>query len=58
MSTETKSVKRGRPTVEGSARQIREAAKAAKIANGETIKRGRPKGATSKPKAEAAIEAA
>ena len=58
MSTETKSVKRGRPTVEGSARQIREAAKAAKIANGETIKRGRPKGSIGKPKAEAAIEAA
>ena len=50
MSTESK--RRGRPVVEGSARQIREAAKAAKIANGETIRRGRPKGSTSKPKVE------
>jgi hypothetical protein len=43
MSTE-KTTKRGRPVVTGSARQAREAAKAAKIANGETIRRGRPKG--------------
>ena len=58
MSTETKSVKRGRPVVATSKRQEREAAKAAKIANGETIKRGRPKGSIGKPKAEATIEAA
>lgn len=44
MSTETKSTKRGRPIVEGSARQAREAAKAEKIANGIKISRGRPKG--------------
>lgn len=45
MGTESgKSTRRGRPIVEGSARQAREAVKAEKIANGETIKRGRPKG--------------
>jgi hypothetical protein len=46
MSTESK--RRGRPVVEGSARQAREAAKAAKIAAGVEIKRGRPKGSSSK----------
>jgi len=35
-------VKRGRPASEGSARQAKLAIKAAKIAAGETIKRGRP----------------
>ena len=56
MSTESK--RRGRPVVVTSKRQERETAKAAKIANGETIKRGRPKGSIGKPKVEAAIEAA
>ena len=42
MSTETKKSK-GRPVVEGSARQARLAARAARAAaNGGTIKRGRP----------------
>jgi hypothetical protein len=44
MSTETKTVKRGRPVVTTSKRQERETAKAAKIAAGIEIKRGRPKG--------------
>jgi hypothetical protein len=44
MSTETKNVKRGRPVVTTSKRQERETAKAAKIAAGEVIRRGRPKG--------------
>jgi hypothetical protein len=45
--------KKGRPIVEGSARQLREAAKAARaVANGGIVKRGRP----AKPKAEAAQE--
>jgi hypothetical protein len=43
--------KRGRPVVEGSARQLREAAKAARAAaNGGVVKRGRP----AQPKAEVA----
>ncbi len=42
-------MKKGRPVVEGSARQARLAARAARVvANGGTVKRGRP----SKPKAE------
>ena len=53
MSTETKTVKRGRPTVSTSARQSRLAAQAAKVAAGEVIRRGRPKGST-KPTAAAA----
>jgi hypothetical protein len=45
MGTESgKSVKRGRPVVTTSKRQERETAKAAKIAAGIEIKRGRPKG--------------
>jgi hypothetical protein len=40
---ETKTGKRGRPVVAGSARQLREAARAARIAaNGGVVKRGRP----------------
>ena len=40
---ENKTGKRGRPVVEGSARQAREAAKAARAAaNGGVVKRGRP----------------
>jgi hypothetical protein len=42
-------MQKGRPVVEGSARQARLAARAARVAaNGGTVKRGRP----SKPKAE------
>ena len=42
-------MKKGRPVVEGSARQARLAARAARVeANGGVVKRGRP----SKPKAE------
>jgi hypothetical protein len=42
-NTETVSVKRGRPTVEGSKRQAVLAMREAKRANGLEIKRGRPK---------------
>jgi hypothetical protein len=46
--------KRGRPVVEGSARQLREAARAERIAaNGGVVKRGRP----AKAKVEAEAEA-
>lgn len=45
MSTETttKTGKRGRPTVNGSARQARLAKRAERAAQGYAIKRGRPK---------------
>lgn len=36
--------RRGRPVVNGSARQNKLAARAARTANGEPVKRGRPKG--------------
>ena len=42
-NTETVSVKRGRPTVEGSKRQAVLAMRAAKVAAGGTIQCGRPK---------------
>lgn len=42
--TETPAVKRGRPTVEGSKRQAVLAMRAAKVAAGGEIKRGRPAG--------------
>jgi hypothetical protein len=45
-NTETVSVKRGRPTVEGSKRQAVLAMRAAKVAAGGTIQRGRPKNPT------------
>ena len=52
MSDKPKTGKRGRPVVEGSARQLREAARAARIAaNGGVVKRGRP--AKAKVEAEA-----
>lgn len=59
MSKETKVVaeatketaKRGRPVIEGSARQAKLAAKAEKLAKGETISRGRPSNPTSKRQA-------
>ena len=51
MGTEsTNTVKRGRPVLPGSKRQMRETIKAATIAAGGVIRRGRPKGST-KPKA-------
>jgi hypothetical protein len=55
MSKPESTGKRGRPVVEGSARQLREAARAARIAaNGGVVKRGRP----AKAKAEVAAEVA
>lgn len=39
---ETKTAKRGRPTVENSARQARLAARAARLAAGGELKKGRP----------------
>lgn len=54
MSKPESTGKRGRPVVEGSARQLREAARAARIAaNGGVVKRGRP----AKAKVEAEAEA-
>ena len=58
MSTETTSVKRGRPTVEGSARQARLAARAARVAAGGEVKRGRPASANSARQAKLAAKAA
>jgi hypothetical protein len=56
MSTET--VKRGRPTVEGSARQARLAARVARVAAGGEVKRGRPASANSARQAKLAAKAA
>jgi hypothetical protein len=56
MSTET--VKRGRPTIEGSARQARLAARAARVAAGGEVKRGRPASANSARQAKLAAKAA
>ena len=50
--------KRGRPVIEGSARQAKLAAKAAKVANGEIISRGRPSNPESKRQARLAAQAA
>jgi len=50
--------KRGRPVIEGSARQAKLAAKAAKVAAGETISRGRPSNPASKRQARLAAQAA
>lgn len=59
MSTTTnKSSKRGRPTVEGSARQARLAARAARVAAGGEVKRGRPANGNSARQAKLAIKAA
>ena len=58
MSNETKSVKRGRPTVEGSARQSRLEARAARVAAGGEVKRGRPANTSSARQAKLAIKAA
>ncbi len=56
MSTET--VKRGRPTIEGSARQARLTARAARVAAGGEVKRGRPASANSARQAKLAAKAA
>ena len=58
MSNTENSAKRGRPTIEGSARQAKLAARAAKMANGETISRGRPSNPTSKRQARLAAQQA
>jgi hypothetical protein len=58
MSNTEKSAKRGRPTIEGSARQAKLANRAAKLANGETISRGRPSNPQSKRQARLAAQAA
>ena len=58
MSNTEKSAKRGRPTIEGSARQAKLANRAAKLANGESISRGRPSNPPSKRQARLAAQAA
>ena len=58
MSNENKSGKRGRPTVEGSARQTRLAARAARVAAGGEVKRGRPANTNSARQAKLAERAA
>ena len=58
MSNENKSSKRGRPSVEGSARQARLAARAARVAAGGEVKRGRPASTNSARQAKLAIKAA
>ena len=50
--------KRGRPVIEGSARQAKLAAKEAKVAAGEVISRGRPSNPESKRQARLAAQAA
>lgn len=45
--SEVKTTKRGRPTVEGSARQMRLQARAERVANGGSIERGRPTNSSS-----------
>ena len=58
MSNTEKSAKRGRPVIEGSARQAKLANRTTKLANGETISRGRPSNPTSKRQARLAAQAA
>ena len=58
MSNENKSGKRGRPTVEGSARQARLAARAARVAAGGEVKRGRPANQSSARQAKLAAKVA
>ena len=55
-TTETTSVKRGRPTVAGSARQERLARWEALKAQGYTVRAGRPKGSTKKGTDNASME--
>ena len=57
MSNEIKASK-GRPVVEGSARQARLAARAARVAAGGEVKRGRPAVSTSARQARLAAQAA
>lgn len=56
--TETVSAKRGRPVIEGSARQAKLASRLTRMANGESISRGRPSNPTSKRQARLAAQAA
>lgn len=58
MSNTEKSAKRGRPVIEGSARQAKLATRQTKLANGETISRGRPSNPQSKRQARLAAQAA
>ena len=51
-ATETTTVKRGRPTIPGSARQARLARWEALKAQGFTVRAGRPKGSTKKATAD------
>ena len=55
-TTETTTVKRGRPTVAGSARQARLARWEALKAQGYTVRAGRPKGSTKKGTDNASME--
>jgi hypothetical protein len=55
---ETGKGSKGRPTVEGSARQARLAARAARVAAGGEVKRGRPAVQTSARQAKLAAQAA
>jgi len=55
-ATETTSVKRGRPTIPGSARQARLARWEALKAQGYTVRAGRPKGSVNKATADTATE--
>jgi len=56
LTTETK--RRGRPVVEGSARQAKLAAQFEKVQNGGTIAKGRPSNPSSKRQERLAIQAA
>ena len=58
MSNTEKSAKRGRPVIEGSARQAKLATRQTKLANGETISRGRRSNPQSKRQARLAAQAA
>lgn len=55
-ATETTTVKRGRPTIPGSARQARLARWEALKAQGFTVRAGRPKGSVKKATADTATE--
>lgn len=55
-ATETTSVKRGRPTIPGSARQARLARWEALKSQGFTVRAGRPKGSVKKATADTATE--
>ena len=55
-ATETTTVKRGRPTIPGSARQARLARWEALKAQGFTVRAGRPKGSVKKATADTSAE--